>query len=167
MGHVLYPPNIVEIPGGTIFLAGPIQGAARWQTEAITIIHELDDTPNIACPRRPAPIRKEFGQVEYNAQVDWETHCLRQAGRSGVIMFWLAREFEHICARAYAQTSRFELGEWKIRHERDGVKLAVGIESGFTNERYIRRRIGQDCLDIVVCASLRATCEQAVKLFHV
>jgi len=166
MGQVLYPPKIIDISGGIIFLAGPIQGADPWQEKAIKIIRELDNAPHIACPRRPAPIRKEFGKAEYEAQVDWETHYLRKAGLSGVVMFWLAKEFEHICTRTYAQTSRLELGEWKIRHERDAIKLAIGIESGFTNERYIRRRFGQDCSNIVVCSSLQETCKQAIKLFH-
>ena len=166
MGQILYPPNIIEISGGVIFLAGPIQGANRWQEEAIKIIQELDDAPNIACPRRPTLIKKEFGKVDYEAQVDWETHYLRKAGLSGVVMFWLAKEFEHICTRAYAQTSRFELGEWKMRHERDAVKLVVGIEPGFTNESYIRRRLGQDCPNITICASLQETCGQVTKLFH-
>jgi len=166
MGQVLYPPDIKEISEDVIFLAGPIQGANRWQEEAIKIIHELDKALNIACPRRSAPIRREVRKIEYEKQVDWETYHLKKAGRSGVIIFWLPREFKHICTREYAQTSRFELGEWKTLHERNGAKLAIGIEPGFTNERYIRRRLGQDCPDIMVCVSLRETCQQAIRLFH-
>lgn len=166
MGQVLYPPSIIDISGGVIFLAGPIQGASRWQDEAIRIIQELDATPNIACPRRSTLIMEEFGKAEYEAQVDWETHYLRKAGASGVVMFWLAKEFEHIPNRAYAQTTRFELGEWKVRHERDQAKLVIGIEPGFSNERYIRRRLGQDCPDVLICSSLQDTCNQAIKLFH-
>jgi len=100
----------------------------------------------------------------YAEQVDWETHYLRRAGKDGVVFFWLAKEFKHQCDRAYAQTSRFELGEWKVRHERDGAKLVVGIEEGFTNARYIRRRLMQDCPDVGVCGTLETTCLQAAQL---
>jgi hypothetical protein len=164
MGQILYPPSIVEVSGSVIFLAGPIQGADQWQEKAIKIIQTLDSSPNIACPRRPLTIRKEFGSVEYGAQVDWETHYLRRAGDSGVVMFWLAKEFNHLCKRAYAQTSRFELGEWKVRHERDGSKLVVGIEQEFTNRRYIQRRFEQDCPEIKICSSLEETCKETLRI---
>jgi len=71
---------------------------------------------------------------------------------------------EETPGRAYAQTSRFELGEWKARYERSGIKLAIGIEKGFGNERYIRRRLGQDCPDLPVFSSLNETCSAAVGL---
>lgn len=167
MGKVFYPPNILEYNEGIIFLAGPIQGDDLWQNEAINIIHQIDDKIQIACPRRPLMNKKDFNPTEYAQQVDGETHYLRKAGKSGVIMFWLAKEFEHIPHRAYAQTTRFELAEWKIRHERDDAKLVLGIEAGFGNERYIRRRFGQDCLDIIIYNSLQETCRQTVKLFYV
>lgn len=167
MEKVFYPPNIVECDEGIIFLAGPIQGAALWQDEAIKIIRQIDDKLNIACPRRPIMNKQDFGPTEYAQQIDWETHYLRKAGSSGVIMFWLSKEFEHIPNRAYAQTTRFELAEWKIRHERDGAKLVLGIEAGFGNERYIRRRFSQDCPDIIIYNSLQETCRQTVKIFYV
>src|SRR5215475_9004104 len=95
-----------------IFLAGPIQGAGDWQAEASTIILARRPGVVIASPRR-AYLPGEF---DYGKQVDWETHHLRRAAKNGVILFWLAREVEPVPARAYAQTSRFELGEWKMRH---------------------------------------------------
>jgi hypothetical protein len=103
----------------------------------------------------------------YNEQVDWETYHLRRAARDGAIMFWLAGEAEHNCRRAYAQTSRFELGEWKMRHERDGVKLIVGIDDGFTNRRYITRRLEQDCPCVPICSSLEETCIRVVEQLYI
>jgi len=88
---------------------------------------------------------------------------LRKAGSNGVIMFWLAKEKEHISTRAYAQTSRFELSEWKLRHEIYRSKLIVGIEEGFSNTHYIKRRFSQDCPDVPIFDSLEATCERVVK----
>lgn len=162
MGRVLLPPAIVEIEGDVIFLAGPIQGAADWQTEAITVLQSLD-----SCLWAASPRREELDQqFLYEAQVDWETHFLRRAAQQGAVMFWLAKEFKHFCERAYAQTSRFELGEWKVRHERDGTLLVVGIEPGFTNETYIRRRLSQDCPAMPICSSLQDTCQKTVELLR-
>jgi hypothetical protein len=79
-------------------------------------------------------------------------------------LFWLAAEAEHDCTRSYAQTSRFELSEWKIRHERDGVRLVVGIEDGFSGARYILRRFGQDCPAVPIVRTLEDACELASKL---
>lgn len=157
---LLQPPEIVETDGPIIFLAGPIQGAPDWQTEAVANIHNIDSTIVIASPRRDYP----EGTFVYEKQVDWETHFLRRAGRVGVVGFWLAAQTEETPGRAYAQTSRFELAEWKMRHEYEGIKLTVGIDEGFGNARYIRRRFSQDCPDIKIADNLPEMCRNAVDL---
>jgi hypothetical protein len=159
-GKLILPPEIVEIDAPLIFLAGPIQGAKNWQEEAIKLIWDKNSEINIVSPRREY-LDKEF---VYEKQVDWETHYLREASKNGIILFWLAKEAEHNCKRAYAQTSRFELAEWKVRHERDGAKLVVGIEEGFTGARYIRRRFLQDCPNIPILDFLEQVCNVAVGL---
>lgn len=158
-----YTPTIY-IPDSTrqkpvIFLAGPIQGARNWQAEAQKIIHSRQPEVFIASPRR-AYLPGEF---DFGKQVDWETYHLRRAAENGAILFWLAREEEHFPGRAYAQTSRFELAEWKVRHEREGVRLVLGIEKGFSGERYIRRRFAQDCPAVPILETLQATCEKAIE----
>lgn len=164
MSRILIAPiYIKDIDAPLIFLAGPIQGAYRWQDTAIGLIKAQAPELYIASPRRDAE-KGDFGQDKYNEQVDWETRHLRTAGENGVIMFWLAKESEHSCKRAYAQTTRFELAEWKMRHERDGAKLVVGIEEGFTSAKYIRRRFFQDCPAVTLHSSLEETCEEAVRL---
>lgn len=140
---LILPPNYLKkIDGPLIFLAGPIQGAWDWQEKAINIIQTIAPDICIASPRRDTQScpESDFPPEMYNEQVDWETYHLRKAGENGVVLFWLAKEFKHVCQRAYAQTSRFELGEWKVRHERDKARLVVGIEEGFTNAKYIKRR---------------------------
>lgn len=167
MGKILFPPTYGTIEGPLIFLAGPIQGSYQWHDTAISLISRYSPIINIASPRRNIEgvyKKGDFSPDMYNEQVDWETFHLRRAGKDGVIMFWLAKEFKHRCDRAYAQTSRFELGEWKVRHERDGVLLAVGIEPGFTNQRYIIRRLSQDCPEVPILNSLEETCKTAVDL---
>src|SRR5262245_33721694 len=112
---LITPPGYPNLAGPLVFLAGPIQGAPDWQSQAVSALAGLAPGLHVANPRRVyLP-----GQFEFDPQVDWETHHLRRAAADGVILFWAAKEVEHDCARAYAQTTRFELAEWKVRHERD------------------------------------------------
>lgn len=157
---LIQPTKIVETTSPVIFLAGPIQGAPDWQSRAAEIIHNSDASITVASPRRAHP----EDTFIYEKQVDWETHFLRRAGRLGVIGFWLAAQTEETPGRAYAQTSRFELGEWKVRHEYEQTKLALGIEDGFGNASYIRRRFNQDCPDIQIVDSLEEMCRNAIDL---
>jgi hypothetical protein len=164
-GKIIIAPVYTDIKGPLIFLAGPIQGAYQWQRQAVKYIHQKAPEINIANPRRDVKIKGEFTTEMYNEQVDWETDHLKKAGKKGAILFWQAKEFEHACYRAYAQTSRFELSEWKIKHQTDpSIKLAIGLEEGFTGSKYIRRRMSQDCPEIPILSSLEETCEQAIKL---
>jgi hypothetical protein len=143
-----------------IFLAGPIQGAADWQRDAINLIHDAKQDVTIASPRRDyLP-----GTFDYSEQVDWETHHLGRAAENGAILFWLAKEQEHNPERAYAQTTRAELFEWKVKHERDGAKMVIGIEEGFTGAKYVKHRFSQDCPDVSVVNTLEDTCAKAVEL---
>lgn len=159
MTKVFLPPSIVPVQDRLLFLAGPIQGTSDWQSEAITLIKGLDKDIAIANPRR-----EYLGDsFMYAKQVDWETHFLRLAAQRGGIIFWLARERDHDPARAYAQTTRFELAEWKEKHMRDGVKLFIGIEEGYSGARYVRHRFAQDCPETIIYDSLAETCRAAVR----
>lgn len=149
-----------EVKSPIIFLAGPIQGTYDWQTTASGIIHTKRPDIIIASPRR------EYlpGDFDYTEQVNWETAHLKRAGEQGAILFWLAKEMDHDCNRAYAQTTRAELFEWKVRHERDGSKLVIGIEDGFSGAKYIRTRFSQDCRDVFILNDLELTCTVAIEL---
>ncbi len=163
MNHarVPLPPDFRETNRPLVFLAGPIQGAPDWHREATEHIHRLNADQWVASPKR----FEWNDRLDYNTQVDWETRHLNQAAYGGgVILFWLALEAQHFCERPYAQTSRFELGEWKVKHERDGIHLVVGIADGFTNQRYIQRRLSQDCRSVPIFNTLEETCAQAVKM---
>jgi hypothetical protein len=148
----IQPPSIIDVEGPVIFLGGPIQGAPLWQPQAASLIHkELEIV--VASPRK----EYEDGTFIYEKQVDWETFFIRRAAKYGAIMFWLANQQEETPGRAYAQTSRIELGESKIKHETEGINLVIGIEPGFGNERYIRRRFAQDCPDVPILDNLNDT----------
>jgi nucleoside 2-deoxyribosyltransferase-like protein len=157
---VLIPPEQRELTGPVVFLAGPIQGTADWQSRAIERLGTLAPSLHVASPRRDR-LSEDFDYVE---QYDWETMHLRRAAQDGVVMFWLAKETTHHPERAYAQTTRAELFEWKVRHERDGSRLIIGIEEGFSGARYIRHRFAQDCPDVPILDSLERTCRQVAAM---
>lgn len=161
---ILIPPKYEKITGPLIFLAGPIQGAPDWQKEAIEILKNLTPDIHIASPRRSIESRGQFPEKDYHEQVEWEHHYLDYAAKNGVILFWLAKEAENISGRAYAQTTRFELGEAVARHYIKGIKVVVGIEKGFSNERYLRKTIAAKAQDIPLLDNLADTCKTAIKL---
>lgn len=157
---IIIAPDFQEIRGPLVFLAGPIQGAENWQKIAIELILKENPFINIASPRGDYSKRK----FDYNTQIDWETRYLNQAANTGAILFWLAKEKEHICNRAYAQTTRFELGEWIAKHKfNKNIKLSIGIEPGFSGEKYLRRRIKQDCPEIVIHRTLIKVCKDIIQ----
>ena len=164
-GMLIQPPMQVEEPQNPlIFLAGPIQGAPDWQALAPHFIWAGDEYVNIASPRRPLKFEGKFSGRMYEEQVRWEHEYLRRAGERGVVLFWLAREAEHRCDRAYAQTTRFELGEACVLHATRGYKVVVGIEEGFSNARYIRMTLGAKYPNIPLADTLEETCFLAVNL---
>jgi calcineurin-like phosphoesterase family protein len=122
----------------TIFLAGPIQDAPDWQSKAIDYLnaHRGDKTFQIACPRK----NYKEGEFNYDIQVNWETKHLKMASENGVVLFWLANQETFNPTRSYAQTTRYELAEWVTKKELLDATLVVGIDPGFSGERYIKMR---------------------------
>ena len=155
-----FPPVNAVIDGGPhqvfLFLAGPIQGAADWQAEAYQHLDRLWKPLNgvlmVCNPRRS----DDTWQFQFDQQVDWETHHLQLAAKQGILLFWLAKENVHICERAFAQTTRFELGEW---FSKAPESVVIGMEEGFTGAKYIRHRM----LGTKIYASLVEACEAVVK----
>jgi hypothetical protein len=164
---VILPAKYPTVDGPIIFLAGPIQGADRWQDKAIEIIHKKDPNINIACPRRPAWAPGEGDWMKdrtIREQTEWETHFLNKASENGTILFWLANEYEHLCHRGYGQATRFELGEWKAKHEQKNINLVVGFDDKFPGKNYIKQRLNDDCPNIITPNSLKETCHEAIRL---
>ncbi len=159
MGRVIVVPSYEDVSGPLIFLAGPIQGAPDWQADAIRIINDRDPGLIIACPRSPPP-----WNLTIQTQARWEHHYLNYAAHCGATMFWLAREEVHDCRRAYAQTSRFELGWMMMRHIIQRNHVVIGIERGFSNEPYLRITLGDQAPDIPIFMTLAETCAEAVRL---
>lgn len=159
---IVYAPSMTPVGDKpVVFLAGPIQGATTWQFDAAKILCKNSEIV-VASPRRDYPITNGLDDKEYAAQVDWETWFLRRAGENGCVLFWIPNADHEIPGRSYAQTTRFELGEWKERAMRKECNLVLGIEDGFPNKRYIARRFSQDCPHVPVVSTLEAVCEQVL-----
>ncbi len=168
--HLLHQSRVIEAPNyferkdmPLIFLAGPVVGAPNWQGDAATRILSLDSEIYVASPRRLG-VDFETADPRFEEQILWETYHLNIAGKYGVVLFWLVKEQVHLCDRPYAQTSRFELGEWKTKHELNKAKLVVGIHPGFPGGKYIRYRLSGECPGIPLPTTLERTCEEAVRL---
>lgn len=159
--NLYYPPEIwYNKKEPIVFLAGPIQGADNWQSKAIELLHKSNPELNIANPRR------EVWDNQDNMQVTWETNHLRLASAYGGILFWLAKEIEHIPERAFAQTSRFEFGEWfthykyrKLYQPENKLKIALGIDDEFPGRDYILERVFEDCPELMIATTLEETCQ--------
>lgn len=147
--------------GPVVFLAGPIQSVGDWQSEAIKWI-ESDERlrhVTVACPRTA-----DMGlHNDFAAQVDWESRWLRRAAIFGVVLFWLPKEEVPIPGRAFAQTSRWELSEWKERLRGKNAPLVVGIGEGFSGARYMKHRLGQSHPDMEIQATLEGSLSQAAQ----
>jgi len=123
-----------------VFFAGPIQGAPEWQEDFInkiqTELKNIKTTKNIilASPRR----LEKSDTFVYEEQVDWESYYLDKASKHGIIVFWLADEKEKIDGRSYAQTTRFEIGEWWAKGQNiEDFKIIVGAQKNFDGQKYI------------------------------
>lgn len=164
--RLVVAPDYIDPGYPLIFLAGPIQQTWDWQSKAVKIILSSDPKVWVANPRRPIKISGDLPPKDYEIQVDWETNYLRKAAATGSILFWLAKETEHRCDRAYAQTTRAELFEWKVKHQIDRTSLVIGIEEGFSGAKYIRHRLEQDCPMVTILDSLEETCQRAINLSY-
>ncbi|WQJ53582.1 MAG: phosphoesterase [Wendovervirus sonii] len=109
-----------------VFLAGPIQGAPKWQF----------DMPMINGVTWLSPRRASYADFDYDVQTQWETDNMRL---SDVILFWIPEKIEVIEGRDYAQTTRTEFGEYVAK----GKKVVIGIHKDFSGRRYFETKCKQ------------------------
>ncbi len=122
-----------------VFLAGPIQGAPDWQTEAVDIISSRTVAEVIVANPRTDDYR------DYESQVSWEQRYLRRAKKLGGIAFWCPAETTDCPSpnpvdRSYAQTTRIEFGKvtgW-LDYDSEAI-VSIGIEEGYSgSDKYYR-----------------------------
>lgn len=148
MKNFYTPPHAVNVPDHIplVFLAGPVQGAFDWQTPmAVRLLGHVPGAA-VASPRRTPEDQRQFNADE---QVAWEHAALERSRRFGVLSFWLAaqnlEDETYPAGRAYAQTTRIELGKatgWRDRQPE--LPVVVGFDPDYTlngggSEGYIRR----------------------------
>lgn len=152
---IIMPPDDTILQSApTVFLAGPIQGTTDWQATACALLDKEDFI--IANPRRTSFIKLD--DKGFDEQVKWESYWLKRASRDGFILFNLAKETEHTCNRAYAQTTRFELGEWLAKAHQT-VVIVTGSRGDFSGVKYIKARIQADYPWAATFETLEEACD--------
>jgi hypothetical protein len=130
-----------------VFLAGPIQGAPDFQSRFAGAVLQRRPDFVVATPRVPEEL--ERGSFDYDTQVDWEERHLWRAAQLGGVAFWFAAQdpaLPYRRGRAYAQTSRIEIGLVVGWRRFMALNLAVGFDPAYEggSERYIRRMLERD-----------------------
>lgn len=159
MKTVLYPPEIVDISQPVIFLAGPVQGAADWQTQAIEFIHGQHPEIIIANPRKVVP----EDLFNHTIQSDWELHYLQKASVGGCILFWLAKEETHNCERPFAKTTGQEYGFFIGKCFYDRANIAVGCHARYPSRKYSIHLLKKYGRGAIMHNDLFDTCQTAIR----
>lgn len=119
----------------SIFLAGPIMGALNWRKNLIYRLNKINKDFLIFNPQK---IQKP---EEYNlsVQVEWERSNMIRSSTNGVLIFWFANQETERESGSFAQTSRFEIGEFiKRKEENKELNIIVGFDTAFEHESYIK-----------------------------
>lgn len=151
-----------------VFLAGPIQGAEEWQESFVEKIQKefkdikLKKNIVIASPRRlEKPDKNKF---DYDEQVDWESFYLDKASKQGIVVFWMPVAKEKIEGRSYAQTTRFEIGEWWAKGQKiDNFSIVVGAQKDFDGTRYVEKKFKEKFKDFELHSNEKQMIEEIVK----
>lgn len=120
------PTPLPEKTGVTVFLAGPMKGAPKWQRTVPKLAEDMG--MDEVTWYNPYPCQR---WVSWKAQVDWESAGLSDAD---LVLFWIPNQVEETPGRDYAQTTRMELLESLAL----GRKVILGIDSDIRGSRYMR-----------------------------
>jgi hypothetical protein len=146
------PPNYDEINDSepVLFLAGPIQGAANWQRQVLEIVRTIPaqiDTLHVANPRRETiRVMGDFSEEDYNIQVDWEEDHILRSYDNGGILYWFDAQDPDIPyekGRAYAQTTRIEIGDTlAVKRLGHDINAVFGFDPKYKggSEKYLRKK---------------------------
>lgn len=146
------PPQELILPDITplVFLAGPIQGAQDWQSDVASRLLNVREDIIVASPRNPGE------RLPYDEQADWEKQHILRSRNLGAIAFWFAEkdaELPYEPGRAYAQTTRIELGRAIGWLDFIQFPVIVGIDenyegSGGGSSKYFRNICAEKGLPI-------------------
>lgn len=124
------PTPLPKKEGPSVFLAGPMKGAPKWQKTVPKLAEELG-LDGITF-YNPYPCQR---WVSWKTQADWESEGLASAD---IILFWIPNQETEVEGRDYAQTTRMEL----IENLALGRKVILGIDSDIRGSRYMRYKAG-------------------------
>jgi hypothetical protein len=135
------PPHTLHIESHTplVFLAGPVQGAPNWHSPIADELLTFRDDIHVASPRRLLEDEIDvFTANDSQEQVEWENAALERSAKFGSIVVWFAAQDHSLpyrTGRAYAQTTRLELGEaWGWLTAGWQFPLVVGFDPNYTFE---------------------------------
>ncbi len=126
LNKVVKSPVPVVKDGLTVFLAGPMKGAPKWQRTVPKLAEEMGVTGvtflnPYACQR----------WVSWKTQVDWEAAGLKICD---IALFWIPNQETEVHGRDYAQTTRMELLENLALRKR----VILGIDTDIRAAEYMR-----------------------------
>ena len=114
---VIKSPLPVVKDGFTVFLAGPMKGAPKWQRTVPKLAEEMGIKGITFL--NPYPCQR---WVRWKEQVDWEAAGL---ALSDVVLFWIPNKEKDVPGRDYAQTTRMEL----LENLALGKRVILGIDT--------------------------------------
>lgn len=127
----------------TIFLAGPVRNAPKWQEEAIRLLVETNESVFVASPTRYVSddivpfleVDSPAGDyIVVDRQRDWELRYLELAEEYGCILVWLPAEAEvkEHPEKIYAHITMMELGGLITKCEsNEKINLVIGTDRKF------------------------------------
>ncbi|MFA7315608.1 MAG: nucleoside 2-deoxyribosyltransferase domain-containing protein [Candidatus Paceibacterota bacterium] len=159
----------------TIFLAGPIRNAPKWQEEAIKILLDRDEKLFVSSPTRElskdlmSSVEKDnpFNYQTFERQRAWEQYYLNSASQKGCIIFWLPREAEpkEFPDKVYAHITMMELGEWIARKKADKeINIVFGSDGNFPEWSTILYEIASELPTVPIRNSLEDVIDTAIQL---
>jgi hypothetical protein len=160
-----------------IFLEGPVQGAANWQTPFAHSLLEAVPGIAVASPRALPEHEANFESLDptikartSDKQVAYEFLARRLAFNFGAIVLWYAAQDPGVRypeGRPYAKTSEKETGEvWGYLAAHPDYPFAFGVDPGYkagthNSMGYIRRN--NALMDIAEHTTLDALFDATVK----
>lgn len=138
MSPLLYDLMVIkpDFAGKKLFLMGLIKGAPDWQSNVIRKLESMEASYIIANPRTSSD-----DNFNLDNQIAWETHHLSTAD---IILCHIPEPDHEVKGRTYAQTTRFELGEYLALAAGRKQKILVCIDKSFPGRSYLEYKVKQE-----------------------
>lgn len=161
MGKIIIAPEYENDPSSPlVFLAGPVRHAPDWQSNAIALL-QVNRRINIASPRRIHGLPDLDNDIR--DQIAWEAHYKNKSLENGVILFWLPKPAD-AAPNTYALTSCFELGELAALLLKDAARVVIGIDTHFTEARFMRDTLQAKIPSLKIHESLVSATSSALEI---